>query len=98
MAWPRSPTSSSIAPRAVTPSAPAAPGYARPTPLRSRSTREWRAAVQFVRQPSATLAGQVIPPAVTVGIVDAFGNVVPGTTNSVTVALATNPGGAVLAG
>ncbi len=53
--------------------------------------------VVFGTQPSSTMAGAVIAPAVTVLIEDANGNVVSSTA-SVTVAIGTNPGGATLGG
>src|SRR5204863_2829652 len=52
----------------------------------------------FTVQPSSTVAGAAISPAVQVSALDAAGNPVPGFTGSVTVALATNPGGATLGG
>ena len=42
------------------------------------------AGVLFEQQPNVTLAGQIINPAVTVGVVDGFGNLLPTATNSVT--------------
>src|SRR5439155_68392 len=52
----------------------------------------------FTVQPSTTVAGAAISPAVQVSALDAAGNPVPSFTGSVTVALATNPGGATLGG
>src|SRR6059058_3197431 len=52
----------------------------------------------FTVQPSNTVAGAAISPAVQVSALDAAGNPVPSFTGSVTVALATNPGGATLGG
>src|SRR5437870_734482 len=52
----------------------------------------------FTVQPSNTVAGAAISPAVQVSALDAAGNPVPGFTGSVTVALGTNPGGATLGG
>src|SRR5204862_6586976 len=52
----------------------------------------------FTVQPSTTVAGAAISPAVQVSALDAAGNPVPGFTGSVTVALGTNPGGATLGG
>ena len=49
-------------------------------------------------QPSLTPAGQSIAPAVKVAVRDAFGNTVATATNSVTVALLTNPVGGTLSG
>ena len=51
----------------------------------------------FLTQPSSTVAGTAITPAVQVAIVDAFGNATTATAN-VTVALGTNPGGGTLSG
>jgi uncharacterized membrane protein len=55
------------------------------------------AAVQFVQQPSDVQISQAISPAVTVAVVDAYGNVVD-TNAAVTVALGANPGGGTLGG
>src|SRR2546428_13819266 len=52
----------------------------------------------FGTQPSTTVAGQQITPAVKVRALDALGNVVTGFTGAVTVALGSNPGGATLSG
>src|SRR5205809_610433 len=52
----------------------------------------------FTQQPSATVAGAAISPAVQVTAVDAAGNAVPSFTGSVTVALGSNPGGSTLSG
>src|SRR5207247_1333305 len=52
----------------------------------------------FTPQPSTTVAGAAISPAVQVTALDPAGNAVPGFTGSVTVALGTNPGGATLGG
>src|SRR5207302_271687 len=52
----------------------------------------------FIVQPSNTVAGAAINPAVQVTALDPAGNPVPGFTGSVTVALGTNPGGATLGG
>src|SRR5437667_245323 len=49
-------------------------------------------------QPSSTVADHQISPAVKVRVLDALGNLVPTFTGSVTVALGTNPGGAILSG
>ena len=51
----------------------------------------------FVAQPSNTTAGGVIP-TVTVAIRDALGQTVTSATNSVTIALGSNPGGGTLSG
>src|SRR5213079_3150969 len=52
----------------------------------------------FGTQPSTTVADHQISPAVKVRALDALGNLVPSFTGSVTVALGTNPGGAILSG
>src|SRR5205807_212513 len=52
----------------------------------------------FTQQPSATVAGATISPAVQVTALDPGGNPVPSFTGSMTVALGTNPGGATLGG
>src|SRR2546422_873715 len=52
----------------------------------------------FGTQPSTTVADHQISPAVKVRVLDALGNLVPSFTGSVTVALGTNPGGAILSG
>src|SRR6266705_646213 len=52
----------------------------------------------FTVEPSNTVAGAAISPAVQVSALDAAGNPVPSFTGSVTVALGTNPGGATLGG
>src|SRR5205814_4068939 len=52
----------------------------------------------FIVQPSNTVAGAAINPAVQVTALDAAGNAVPSFTGSVTVALGTNPGGSTLGG
>jgi predicted outer membrane repeat protein len=53
----------------------------------------------FLQQPTDTVAGQTISPAVMVAVVDAFGNVVTGdNSDTVTLALGSNPGGATLQG
>jgi hypothetical protein len=46
----------------------------------------------FVQQPSDTTAGQVISPAVTVEVVDQFGNLVTSDNSTVSIAVATGPG------
>jgi hypothetical protein len=55
-------------------------------------------ALQFGQQPTLTTAGHVISPAVTVQVIDAFGNLVPTSTATVTLAVGTNPGGGTLGG
>src|SRR5205823_4352562 len=52
----------------------------------------------FIVQPSNTVAGATISPAVQVTALDPAGNPVPGFTGSVTVALGSNPGGSTLGG
>src|SRR2546428_4564504 len=47
----------------------------------------------FAQQPSTTVAGVAISPAVQVTALDAAGNPVPGFTGSVAVTLGTKPGG-----
>src|SRR5262249_44695898 len=46
----------------------------------------------FSQQPTTTVAGQAISPAVTVQVLDQFGNLVTGDGRDVTVALGSNPG------
>src|SRR5213080_2773199 len=73
----------------------------------ARSPSHWgaipaaaRSATQlaFTVQPSTTVAGAAITPAVQVTALDPAGNPVPGFTGSVTVALGNNPGGSTLSG
>jgi hypothetical protein len=53
----------------------------------------------FLQQPTNTTAGQTISPAVTVEIVDQFGNVVTSdNSDTVTLTIGTNPGGGTLSG
>jgi hypothetical protein len=53
----------------------------------------------FLQQPSDTVAGQTIGPAVMVAVVDQFGNIETGDNNdTVTLSLGTNPGGGTLSG
>src|SRR5438309_2070640 len=52
----------------------------------------------FSVQPSTTVAGATISPAVQVTALDPAGNPVPGFTGNVTVVLGTNPGGGTLSG
>src|SRR5207247_3327393 len=52
----------------------------------------------FTVQPSNTVAGAAISPAVQVTALDAAGNPVPSSTGSVAVALGSNPGGSTLSG
>ena len=51
----------------------------------------------FVQQPTSTVAGGTITPAVTVRVLDATGQVVPGSTLAITVGLGVNPAGGTLA-
>ncbi len=46
----------------------------------------------FLQQPTDTVAGQAITPAVTVAVEDQFGNVVAGDTSTVTLTVASGPG------
>ncbi|HET9189132.1 MAG TPA: hypothetical protein VFN69_00995 [Rudaea sp.] len=52
----------------------------------------------FGQQPTNTAAGASITPAVTVQVQDASGNVVTGSTASITLAIGTNPGSSTLGG
>jgi hypothetical protein len=52
----------------------------------------------FTMQPTTTVAGAAITPAVQVSARDALGNLATGFTGSMTVAIGTNPGGGTLAG
>src|SRR5213078_3219703 len=52
----------------------------------------------FGTQPSTTVAGQQITPAVKVRALDAFGNVATGFSDAVAIALGSNPGGSTLSG
>jgi N-acetylneuraminic acid mutarotase len=55
--------------------------------------------LQFLQQPTSAVAGQAISPAVTVEIIDQFGNVLTNdNTDTITVAIGTNPGGGILSG
>jgi len=54
--------------------------------------------VAFTQQPTSTASGATITPAITVQIQDAAGNLVSTSTASVTLAIATNPGGGTLGG
>ena len=56
------------------------------------------ARLAFGTQPSSTVAGAAISPAVTVLVQDALGNTVTSATNAVTLAIGTNPGGGTLGG
>src|SRR6185437_4646269 len=52
----------------------------------------------FTQQPTTTVAGGAISPAVQLSALDAAGNLVPTFTGNVTVALGNNPGGSTLGG
>jgi hypothetical protein len=69
-------------------------------PVTFDATGQPGAPTQLVYQPgpSSVIAGQAITPAVSVAIQDANGNLVTTATNSITVALAANPGGGTLGG
>ena len=56
------------------------------------------AKLAFQGQPSTTIVGSTMTPAVTVLVQDGIGNLLPAATNAVTLALATNPGGSTLGG
>ncbi|HEY3280284.1 MAG TPA: hypothetical protein VGJ83_07205 [Gemmatimonadales bacterium] len=55
-------------------------------------------ALAFTVQPSAAAAGTAIAPAVQVAVTDAAGNIVSAASDSITVALGTNPSSGVLSG
>src|SRR5437667_395478 len=61
--------------------------------IRSTATQ-----LAFTVQPSTTVAGAAISPTVQVTALDPAGNLVPGFTGSVTIALGNNPGGSTLGG
>src|SRR5205823_911894 len=52
----------------------------------------------FMQQPTTTVAGVSISPAVTVRVLDQFNNLVPTDSSSVTVSIGTNAGGGTLSG
>jgi hypothetical protein len=56
------------------------------------------AKIAFTVQPSNTAAGSSITPAPAVSVEDAGGNIVTTSTDSITVAIGTNPGGSTLSG
>ena len=56
------------------------------------------ASLAFLQQPTNATAGVMLAPAVTVRVFDSFGNVCTGSSASVSVAFASNPGGAALSG
>jgi len=73
------------------------------TPITQNQTTNYSAGVAaaklaFRQQPSNTEVNATITPAVTVEIQDAWGNLVPTATNTVTLSLSSNPGGATLGG
>lgn len=55
-------------------------------------------ALQFQVQPTTTLAGATITPAVEVRVVDAFGNIVTNAATPIGLAIGTNPGAGILTG
>ncbi len=61
-------------------------------------TRRPATRLGFAQQPGLAIAGQVMVPAIRVAIQDDLLNTVTNATNSVTIALAANPGGATLSG
>ncbi|WP_233262159.1 S8 family serine peptidase [Vitiosangium sp. GDMCC 1.1324] len=56
------------------------------------------AALSFSVQPGNATAGVVISPAIKVSILDSFGNVITSASDSITLVLGSNPGGATLGG
>ncbi|MDH3367317.1 MAG: hypothetical protein OEO17_05700, partial [Gemmatimonadota bacterium] len=68
-----------------------------PLPFTATAAPGSEAAVAFQSQPTSTSVGAAIPDFV-VAVVDGFGNIVPSTTASVSVAIANNPGGGTLSG
>ncbi len=56
------------------------------------------AKLAFIGQPSNTNTGALIVPAVKVAVEDVNGNVVPGATNPITIAIGTNPSAGILGG
>src|SRR6185503_7337578 len=56
------------------------------------------ARLAFLHQPGTIVAGQAITPAVTVSVEDANGNIVQGSTASISLALGNNPAGGTLSG
>ena len=54
--------------------------------------------IAFVTQPSNVTTGAVISPAVRVAVQDAWGTTATNATNTITLSIATNPGGAALGG
>jgi hypothetical protein len=56
------------------------------------------ALLAFTTQPTSTLRGAVISPAIVVAVRDVFGNIVAGYNNPVTLSIGTNPSGGTLSG
>lgn len=69
-----------------------------PVPFAATALAGPPSSLSFTQPPGNTAAGAVMDPAVTVAIVDAFGNLVVSATNLVGVALASNPAGGTLSG
>lgn len=76
----------------------AASGVASATSAAFNITASATSRLVFWVQPSTTAAGRALTPAVQVAIEDASGNVVTSATSPITLALGTNPGGAILSG
>jgi uncharacterized repeat protein (TIGR01451 family) len=66
--------------------------------LKTTVTAGAPAGVDFLVQPGSATAGQPMSPAVTVRVVDAYGNTVTSSTAAVTIALGGGPAGATLSG
>ncbi|NNG16780.1 MAG: hypothetical protein HKM89_09885 [Gemmatimonadales bacterium] len=76
-------------------------GNAGRTPVTSNSfdvTPGSPVAVKFLVQPSTTEDDDVITPAVEVGVMDSFGNLVDTATTSITMSIGSNPGASTLSG
>ncbi|MGA2501118.1 MAG: FKBP-type peptidyl-prolyl cis-trans isomerase, partial [Tepidisphaeraceae bacterium] len=56
------------------------------------------AKLAFVQQPTTTVAGQPITPAVTVDVLDRYGNIITSNSSKVTLSLGTHPASATLSG
>ena len=56
------------------------------------------AKLAFLQQPTNAVAGVAIAPAITVQVEDAGGNVITTSTDSISIAISTNPGGGTLSG
>jgi len=78
--------------------AASAPGLAGATSAAFSITGGLAAELVFTVEPGGAIAGETVVPPVEVAARDALGNVADGFTGSVSVALASNPGGAVLSG